>query len=244
MEMIVSRRNPLCLHIRRLGASRGYRQQCGEFLCDGGKLLEEALKEKAQVVAVLGCKGIPLPQPDGVRVCYADRDLIDYLSPLKNAQGVLFTCKVPKEQSGHAPGTHILLDGLQDPGNVGAIIRTADAFGIKSVILACGCADPYNPKAVRASMGAVFRQKIRHAGYKELKKLKEEGVRFVAAAPGSSDISGAEIKGSIIAIGSEGGGLCPEVLCLCDERVWIPLEPGRESLNAAVAAGIIIWSVR
>jgi len=244
MERLTSRRNPLCLHIKKLGESRRYREESGEFLCDGMKLLEEAVSCGAGVTAVLTASPVPIPLDVDTRVYYTDRSLINSLSPLKNAQDTLFTCRIPKTGGpDDVTGAHILLDGVQDPGNVGTIIRTANAFGVKSVILTGGCADPYNPKTIRATMGAIFRQNIHITDVKELAVLREKGVLFVCASPGVNgrDIREVSIKDAVIAIGNEGRGLSDEVLALCDGRINIPMAPGCESLNAAVAAAIILW---
>ena len=245
METITSRRNPLCLHMKMLGASGSYRDETCEFLCDGAKLLEEAVTNGAEVTAVLAASRLPFQIPANTRVFFAERGIIDSLSPLKNGQDTLFTCKIPREAKlTEMRGTHILLDGMQDPGNIGAIIRTASAFGIKSVILTGNCADLYNPKTIRASMGAIFRQEIYRFSIEKLAKLVEaEGVRLIAAMPadGVKELTDVSLKDSIIAIGNEGHGLSAEVLALCGEKVTIRLSPGCESLNAAAAAAIIIW---
>ena len=242
----------MALHLKKLGSSRSYREESGEFLCDGIKLLEDAVNSGARITAVIASTQIPFPLSVDTRVFFADRDLIDSLSPLKNAQNILFSCKIPSfgvlfetetRSSIDKTGVHILLDEVQDPSNVGAIIRTANALRVKSVIMTGGCADPYNPKAVRASMGAIFRQMIYPMSFSELQQQRGAGARFIAAMPGegSRDITAIELKDAIICIGSEGKGLSENVLSLCDERVTIPLAPGSESLNAAAAAAIIIW---
>jgi len=230
--------------MKKLGESRSYREACGEFLCDGLKLLEEAVNNGAAVTDVLTSSRVPFPLPIEARMHYTDRGIIDSLSPLKNAQDTLFTCRIPVRAACDCLiGTHVLLDGLQDPGNVGTIIRTASAFGITRVLLTGGCADPYNPKAVRATMGAIFRQSICFTEISELRKLKDMGARFIGTAPGkgSRDISETNLRGSIIAIGSEGRGLSEEVAALCALTANIPMAPGCESLNAATAAAIIIY---
>ena len=244
MEKITSRRNPLCIHMKKLGASRGYREEHGEFLCDGIKLLEEAVKSGADVTNVLTATHVPFPLPLDTRVFYTERGIIDSVSPLKNAQEVLLTCKIPeKDVLTEINGTYILLDGVQDPGNAGAIIRTADAFGIKGVILTGACADVYNPKTIRASMGAIFRQNVSGMIFEELARLRENGARFVGTLPGQGrrPISEASLSDSIIAIGSEGAGLSDKVISLCCENITIPIAPQCESLNAAIAAAIIMW---
>ena len=239
----------MCLHIKKLGTSRSYREDCGEFLCDGLKLLEEAIKCEAEITTVITTSRISFSLPVETRLFNAERALIDSISPLTNAQDALFICKIPetgecvKWDDFHS-GAHILLDGVQDPGNVGTIIRTANAFGVKSVILTGTCADLYNPKTIRAAMGATFRQKICRLDYADLERLKDNGARFIGAALGetSSEISKVSLEDSIVAIGNEGAGLSEQVLSLCGSRVMIPISRDCESLNAAVAAAIIMWS--
>ncbi|MCL2202167.1 MAG: RNA methyltransferase [Oscillospiraceae bacterium] len=247
MEKITGRRNPLCVHFKKLGTDRDYRAESGEFLCDGLKLLVEADRSGAEIVAVLTCDHLPFPLPLDTKVYLTDSSIINSISPLKNAQTVLFSCKIPqKSDEVSTTGTSLLLDGLQDPGNVGTIMRTANAFSIDNIILTGACADVYNPKTIRASMGAVFRQTFRYMSPSELKQLKEKGTRFVGASLGSGsvDVTEVNLKNALIAIGSEGRGLSPDVLALCDEKVLIPISPECESLNAAIAAAILIWNAR
>ena len=250
MDTITGRRNPICIHIKKLGSDSGYRRHSGEFLCDGAVLLEEAVKSGVSIPIVLTSSQLPFALPRETRLCFTERSIINSVSPLKNAQEVLFTCKIPAADSyvpyagtTGARGTHILLDSVQDPGNVGTIIRTANAFGMKSVMLTGDCADVYNPKTIRATMGAIFKQATRVITSEELAALKRNGIKIIGASIGedSRDFSEADLRSSIIAIGNEGQGLSEPVLSLCDERIKIPITPECESLNAAVAAGIIMW---
>lgn len=246
MEKLTSRRNPLAVHIKKLGAERSYRLECREFLCDGEKLLEEAVNCGAEITTVLTASHIQFPLPVDSRVYYTTRDIIDSISPLKNAQKMLFTCKMPPPGGfAHSDGTNILLDGIQDPGNLGMIIRTAEAFQIGAVILTGSCVDVYNPKTVRATMGAIFRQKIYGIDISGLKKLKSMGAVIIGAASGKNQMSIHELRrrDAIIAIGSEGHGLSGEVLSICDEIFTIPVAPECDSLNAAAAASIIMWEL-
>jgi len=247
MEKITSRRNPLCVHIKKLGADRGYREKSGEFLCDGLKLLSEAEKFGAEIISVLTSSHLPFPLPVDTKVYHTESSVINSVSPLKNAQSVLFTCKIPKNDSkSFSESTTVLLDGVQDPGNVGTIIRTASAFGIKNIVLTGNSADVYNPKTVRATMGAIFSQSICYMSARELCSLKENGMKFIGAALGEKSRAFDEVnlKDTLIAIGSEGKGLSAEILELCDERVVIPILPDCDSLNAAVAAAILMWSAK
>jgi len=230
--------------MKKLGASADYREESGEFLCDGIKLLEEAVISGAEISVVLTSAHLPFPLSVDTRVYFAERGLIDSLSPLQHSQDTLFSCrKQPPHDFVYTGGTHILLDGMQDPGNVGTIIRTANAFGMHSLILTGNYADPYNPKTIRASMGAIFRQKIFRMKISDLAALRENGAEFIGAAFGRdcTDVSSADLKEKIIAIGSEGRGLSEKVLDLCGSKITIPVAPECESLNAAAAAAIIIW---
>ena len=160
MEVITSRQNPLCTHIRKLATSASYRRQHGEFLCDSPKLLEEALLRHADLHTVVCTEDAALPPiPAGVRLVQVPGDVMKSLSPAQTPQGVLSICgmpsaKLPEKLEGKR---YVVLDGVQDPGNVGTILRTADAFSADGMLLVNACADLYNPKTVRATMGAVFR---------------------------------------------------------------------------------------
>jgi TrmH family RNA methyltransferase len=241
MKKITSRRNPLCIHAKKLGASRSYREEHDEFLCDGIKLLEEAAKSNALIGTIFTSIQIDFPLPENTCVYYTDKSLLESLSPLKNPQDILFTCKKPMYDSvNYSQGTHILLDNVQDPGNVGTIIRSADAFGIDSVILTDGSADPYNPKSIRASMGAIFRQRV----YKpDINEIRQSGARIIGASAdtGSSVISKVNLENTIIILGNEGQGISEKLYSLCSEMLTIPVTSSCESLNVAVAASVIMW---
>ena len=244
MEKITSRRNPLCIHLKKLGSSCGYRRSCGQFLCDGIKLLEEAVIFGAEICTVLTTSDISFPLSIDTVVYQTDRGIIDSLSPLKNAQDVLFVCKIPNSTMyPKSSGIKILLDSVADPGNVGAIIRTANAFGISGVILTGECADPYNPKSVRASMGAIFRQSIINMNITGLTKMFNDGQKFIGSSVDADcrSIHDVNISDAIIVIGNEGRGISTDVLLLCSEKLRIPISPNCESLNAAIAAAIIMW---
>jgi len=245
MERIAGRRNPLCVHFKKLGIDKAYRESCREFLCDGLKLLEDAENAGAEIVSVLTSSHLPFPLPVDTRVYMTDSGIINSISPLKNAQKVLFSCRMPRFTERDIIAG-VLLDGVQDPGNVGTIVRTANAFGIKDVLLTGSCADIYNPKTIRATMGAVFRQNIRYMTFSELCLLKDKGIRFVGASlsDNSKDFRDISLRDCVIAIGSEGRGLSEQILTLCEEKVMIPICPMSDSLNAAVAAAILLWSTK
>ena len=244
MMNLTSRSSTIAKHIKKLGKSKSYRDEHGQFLCVGEKLFEEALKNGCDIEVVITSKNLEHELSENVRVYYADDSIIDSLSPTQNSQGLIFTCNIPTiDNVDHKKGTHILLDCIQDPGNLGTIIRSALAFGMDSVILTDGCADIYNPKTVRASMGAIFKQSVVYMTRDEIDELKSLGVRFIVASneADSVDISKARLNDSIIVLGSEGQGVSDYLTDLCDDMIKIPISPDVESINVSTAASIIMW---
>ena len=161
MERITSRKNPLLMKIRRLASGgRRERQAEGEYLGDGIKLLEEALRWSAPLTAAVFADGVEPPDlPKEVRAVQVPGDVMERISPMAAPQGALFLAALPpaappEQLKGRR---YLVLDGVQDPGNVGTIWRTADALGADGLLLVNGCADPYGHKVVRASMGVCFR---------------------------------------------------------------------------------------
>lgn len=248
MEHITSRSNPLLTQVRKLLKDRNDRRETGVFVCDGVKMLEEAVKWKAEVLTVLLTEGrtpaFPLPQ--SARCVSVPADVMASISPMKAPQGILFLCRMPplKPPDQLTGRTWLVLDGLQDPGNVGTIWRTADAFGADGLLLTGHCADPYNWKTVRASMGAVFRLPVWELERSDILPLcRKSGVVLAGSALRADTVSLRELPGGpcALVIGSEGQGISEEVLKDCDLTVKIPMKPTCESLNAAVAASVLLW---
>jgi TrmH family RNA methyltransferase len=244
MNEIKSRKNPLVVHLKKLGVEAAYRHSTKEFFCDGEKLLFEAVTCGADIKTVLTSGSKPDWLPDHIPVYSASQDIIDAASPLRNPQNIIFSCGMPAQMERPDIGSfHIILEGIQDPGNVGTIIRTAAAFNIASVILTGSCADPYNPKTIRATMGAIYKQPMIAMALDEIAGLKAQGLKLFAAALDydSKDLRTVSLKNAAVIIGSEGSGLTDEALAICDEKIIIPMSPNSESLNAAVAAAIVMW---
>ncbi len=247
MERITSRKNPKIQYWRKLASSGSFRREQGEMICDGGKLLEEAVKCGAALTALIATEGMNVPDIPDVPLFLLPDDLMAYVSPLKTPQGILFTCRIPEKGLSPDGARYVVLEGVQDPGNIGAVLRTARAMGYDGVYLLPGCADPCGPRAVRASMGAVFQIPVSETDYGEVEELKQRGVELYAAALGedSTDIRRTEYGRFAVCIGSEGSGLSEHLMRMCCRCIRIPMESSCESLNAAVAAGIIMWeSVR
>ena len=162
-ERITSRSNPLIARVRRLRDKRSARREEGVLLGEGPKLLEEALRWGVELDSVICSEDCPLPAlPPQVRTARVPGELLAYAADTRTPQGVLFLARIPQRALPERPegSRYLILDGVQDPGNVGTIWRTADAFGADGLILGPGCADPWSPKTVRSTMGAAFRQYV------------------------------------------------------------------------------------
>lgn len=246
-ERITSRQNPLLQQVKKLQASRSYRRDCGLFVGDGTKLLEEAVKWYPGLQTVIATEGFSLcALPDQVRVVTVPADVMHSISQMQTPQGVLFICALPEPRPLTLQGGCLILDGIQDPGNLGTILRTADALEVP-VALAEGCADPYNPKTVRASMGAIFRTQPQLAGFEALAAhCAANDIDLIATAltDRARDIREVTLQNAAVIIGSEGRGVSSAFLALAGQEMIIPMSARCESLNAAVAATIVMWQLR
>ena len=248
-ERITSRANPVCTHFRKLASSWSCRQEAGEFLCDSPKLLEEALLWGADILTVLYTEGARLPaalDTSGARLAEVSESVMRSVSPMETPQGVVFSCRAAARclPERLAPGRYLVLDGHQDPGNVGTHLRTAAAVDCGGLFLLPGCADLYNPKTLRAAMGVHFRRALYPCGLEELTALlAAASIPLYAAALGENtlDVREAELSRAAVVIGSEGRGVSPQVLAVCEKTLKIPMSRRCESLNAAAAAAVVLW---
>ena len=246
MDRITSRKNAVITHLRALGAESAYRAASGEYLCDGYKLLDEAVKSGAAITSILWKEGGARAEIACDRQYSAPPELFDYASPMKNSPGPLFSVRRGVWGTSDPVRSAIVLENVQDPGNVGTVLRTASAFSVDAVVLVGDCADCFSPKTVRATMGAIFRQRVLTLPHEELAFwLKEQGLKLYGAALSerATDVRKVNITHSAIAVGSEGHGLSRELLALCDGEIIIPMDARSESLNAAVAASVLMWEM-
>lgn len=244
-ERITSRKNPLLQQVRKLLSSRKERQSQGLFAADGTKLLQEAVRYCEGLHTVILSDGAQVQVPEHVRLVRVPEDVMESISPMAAPQGAVFLCRMPEKTAFTPRRGMLLLDGIQDPGNLGTILRTADALNIPVGLLE-GCADPYSHKVVRASMGAVFRTPVMMTTWQEAKqKCAAAGICVAVTAldDRAVDIRKADVSGMVLVIGSEGQGVRREILEGADHSLIIPMNPHCESLNAAVAAAIAMWQM-
>lgn len=256
MELLTSRENPIIKQYRKLAQSRKEREAAGLFVMEGTRLCCDAAKCGIVIEALLvseegeryADKLAPLIA--ATKRCYSIRDsLACYLSDTEHPQGVFAIGKIPTP-SWELPdkGCCILLDTIQDPGNLGTIIRTAESMGIDMLILSPQCPDCYSPKVVRSTMGSCFRQNIlRVESLREtIASLQQSGMICYAATltPEAIPLQKLPQTGFLgIVIGNEGNGVSSEVVEQCTGQVYIPMSGSAESLNAAIAAALCMWQI-
>ncbi len=268
MEMITSRQNALLTLTERL-LDRKHRRREGLFRFDGRKLFLEALqaglplfavlvKESCaeQVVAFAGENELP----EGCRCVLLPDALFERISEEKSPDGVICLSKsldkihkivtidkrMPENECDFE-GRVLLLESVRDPGNLGTVIRTARAFGIGELVLSADCADIYNPRTIRAAMGTLFSQRIHVVeDFVGLVRMLASNRSVYAAALDADAAKLGEVvfgKRDAVVIGNEGHGLSPEVIGACTRSIYIPMESGVESLNAGVAASVLLWEL-
>lgn len=245
-QRITARKNPFLQQVRKLLSSRKEREKAGLFAADGTKLLAEAVRWWPGLDTVILSDGVEAEVPDHVRLIRVPEDVMASISPMETPQGALFLCRLPEKTDFVPKPGMVLLDGIQDPGNLGTILRTADALDIPVALLE-GCADPYSHKVVRASMGAVFRTPVVQSTWEEARAACSAAnipIAVTALTDTAQDIRSADVGTMAVVIGSEGRGVRPVVLEQADEALIIPMNPRCESLNAAVAAAITMWQMK
>lgn len=252
MKEIQSTQNPLIKKLKKLKQKK-YREQSGSYLLEGTHLVEEAVKADALIKQVFMTESLwqKLAAETWLKKIEEDcvlvsAEVLKQLSSVPAPQGIIALVEMPTEMlPEEIPTPALLLDCVQDPGNVGTMIRTADAAGFKSVILGTGTADIYNEKVLRSMQGSHFHLKIIQEELKlVIEKLKQQQVTVIGTelnpkAKHYKDLPAYE--NVALLMGNEGQGVQKELLALTDLNTYIPLRGQAESLNVAVAAGILMF---
>ena len=256
LEKITSRNNQFIKDAAKL-SDKKYRQQCGLFAFEGRKLLEEAIKSGAPLQNILLTERAfeALSVKPDCKLTVVSDEVYEKISFEKSPEGIFCISKpldkfhniyIIYRREDFSNGSFLLLDGIRDPGNLGTILRTASAFGCSTVIMSSDCADVYNSKTIRASMGAVFRQKTVRVSdmISTVKELIDGGKKVYAAALDRSSYSLFDIKvddNTCFIVGNEGNGIRADVISAASGTVIIPMEENTESLNAAAASTILLY---
>lgn len=259
MPLITSKDNPNIKLFRKLTESKKYRRETGMFPLEGTRLISDALLENAELHSVFVTEsfsakhdkqGEALNFPEGTSLYYISDELGKSISDTSSTQGVFAICRPLSKprfmQTIKHGGKYLLLCGVQDPGNLGTIIRTADAVGLDGVFLS-DCCELYNPKVIRSTMGSLFRLNVSEVDFEEIFPFfAERGVPTYAAVVDRDAFSLTDCdfsEGGAVLIGNEGNGLPKDIAERCTKKLTIKMNGNINSLNAAMAAGIIMWEL-
>lgn len=254
MLKITSKDNEFIKHVKKL-KDKKYRDLNNEYLIEGIKLIKEAIQENAKIKQIIICEDCEnteiIPKELMYEIAkyeciYVTKQIFNTITEVKNPQGILAVINKENTENeiDYSQDIIIALDDLQDPGNLGTILRTVDSIGLNQILVSKGTADPFNPKVVRSTMGAIFRVKIIECEdlkntLKEVKKHKFK--LMVTSLQTQNTIYDTDYNKKVIIIGNEANGVKQEIQNIADEKVKIPMIGKTESLNASVACGIVLY---
>lgn len=254
MQTITSKDNELIKHIRKL-KDKKYRDESNEYVVEGVKLVEEAVKENAKIKQIIVCEDTTrtyeIPTHIMLEIakyeCISVSDKIfNIITQVTNPQGIMAIIEKNAQNAkiDYTQDIIVVLDDVQDPGNLGTILRTVDSIGLNQIIVSKGTADAFNSKVVRSTMGAIFRINIIQSDdlVATIKEIKKHKFKVIATSLQTNDsIYDIAYKKSAIIIGNEANGVSQEVMETADKKVKIPMLGKTESLNAAVATGVMLY---
>lgn len=254
---ITSKDNETIKHIKKLKEKK-YREEYKEFIVEGIKMIEEAIQENAKIKSIIICDdcktqgSIPnelMYEIAKLNCIYVAEKVFSTITDVINPQGIMAIIEKPENKENeidYSESNFLILDNIQDPGNIGTILRTADSLNFKQIIVSKGTADIYNPKVVRSTMGAIFRIRVVEVEklVRTINELKKNKIKVYATDLATDkSIYDVDYEKSAIVIGNEANGVSKEVLNESTERIKIPMIGNTESLNAAVATSVILYEV-
>lgn len=249
MKHIQSINNPQVKQWKKL-LTKKERDKTGMFIVEGFHLVEEALKQSEQVVEIIVSEQVGLPprwDSGATAVTVVTEDISNSLSDTETPQGIYAVCRqLSMETADHAK-TFLLIDAVQDPGNLGTMIRTADAAGIDAVIVGRGSVDTFNSKVLRSAQGSHFHLPVIRGDINEwTRKLKEKEIPvYGTALENASVYTDTSPTGHFaLIVGNEGNGVSKDILVNTTANLYIPIFGKSESLNVAVATGILLYYLK
>ncbi len=254
MQKVASKENELVKHIKKL-KDKKYRDMNNEYVIEGIKLVAEAIEEKVSIKQIILCddceRNAVIPKDLMYEIAkyeciYVTEKIFKYLSEVQTPQGILAIIEKNNKdrEIDYTQDIIVALDDIQDPGNLGTILRTVDSIGLTQILVSNGTADVYNSKVVRSTMGAIFRVKIIECEdlKQTLKEIKKHKYKItVSSLQTENTIYDISYNKKVIIIGNEANGVEKEIQELADEKIKIPMIGKTESLNASVATGIILY---
>lgn len=254
MQTITSKDNELIKHIRKL-KDKKYRDESNEYVVEGVKLVEEAVKENAKIKQIIVCEDTTrtyeIPTHIMLEIakyeCISVSDKIfNIITQVTSPQGIMAIIEKNAQNAkiDYTQDIIVVLDDVQDPGNLGTILRTVDSIGLNQIIVSKGTADAFNSKVVRSTMGAIFRIKIIEVENlaQVIKEMRKHHFKLmVTSLQTKNSIYDIDFNKKIIVIGNEANGVSKEIQDMADEKAKIPMLGRTESLNASVAAGVVMY---
>ena len=254
MQSISSKENELIKHIKKL-KDKKERDMSNEYVIEGIKLIQEAIQENVNIKQIVVCddcdKTVSISKDLMYEIAkydciYVTKKIFKYISEVQEPQGILAVIEKNNSDKDIDYNQDIIvaLDDVQDPGNLGTILRTVDSIGLTQILVSKGTADSYNPKVVRSTMGAIFRIKIIECEdlEKTLKEIKKHKFKVVVTSlQTENSIYEINYNKKVIVIGNEAKGVEKNIQDLADEKIKIPMLGKTESLNASVATGIVLY---
>ena len=254
MQIITSKDNELVKHIRKL-KDKKFRDENNEYVVEGVRLVEEAVKENAKIKQIIVCedttKTYEIPTHIMLEIAkyeciYVSDKVFNLITQVTNPQGIMAIIEkdTANVQIDYTQDIIVTLDDVQDPGNLGTILRTVDSIGLNQIIVSKGTADAFNAKVVRSTMGAIFRIKIIEVEdlAKAIKDMRKHHFKLmVTSLQTDNSIYDINFNKKIIVIGNEANGVSKEIQDMADEKAKIPMLGRTESLNASVATGVVLY---
>lgn len=254
MQVISSKDNEFVKHVKKL-KDKKYRDLSKEFVVEGVKLIKEAIEENASIKQIVICDNclendvIPkelMYEIAKYECVYVTENIFKMLSDVNTPQGILAIIGINNNEAeiDYSQEIMVALDDIQDPGNLGTILRTVDSVGLNQILVSKGTADCYNPKVVRSTMGAIFRVKVIQCDdlEKTLKEVKRHKFQLVITSlQTENSVYDVDYKKKVIVIGNEANGVEQSIQDMADIRVKIPMLGKTESLNASVATGVVLY---
>ena len=254
MQRISSKDNDFIKHVKKL-KDKKFRDESNEFIIEGIKLIEEAIQENVKIKQVVICEECEktnaisktlMYEISRYDCVYVTQAVFNSITQVVAPQGIFAIAEKNNTtmQIDYSEDVIVALDNIQDPGNLGTILRTVDSCGLKQIMVSKGTVDVYNPKVVRSTMGAIFRVKVIECEdlSKSIKIARKHHFKLqVTSLQAEKTIYDVDYKKKIIVIGNEANGVSEEIQDLSDEKVRIPMLGKTESLNASVATGIVLY---
>ena len=254
MKIISSKDNELIKNIRKLKEKK-YRDINNEFIVEGIKLIKEAIEENAKIKQIVICENclkteiIPknlMYEIAKYECIYVTENIFKFISDVNAPQGILAIIdrKIDNNKIDYNSDIIVALDDIQDPGNLGTILRTVDSVGLSQILVSKGTADCYNPKVIRSTMGAIFRVKIIECDnlQETLKEIKKHKFKvLVTSLQTENSLYDSDLNKKVIVIGNEANGVEKEIQDMADVKIKIPMIGKTESLNAAVSTAVVLY---